>query len=51
MSNHPQGRSTQEAPSNTGTACPGCPTGNSLPLVSNEDTCGEHGWWNAQDYS
>jgi hypothetical protein len=31
--------------------CPGCPPGNSLPLIPNEDACGIHVWWNSQNYS
>lgn len=50
MSNHPQGESATPVVQRP-EQCPGCPTGNSLPLVANEDTCWQHGWWQAQDYS
>lgn len=26
--------------------CPGCPLGDSLPLVPGEKTCDGHAWWN-----
>lgn len=48
--NHPQG------PSATPTIgrpeqCPGCPPGNSLPLIPNEGACGIHVYWAADNGS
>lgn len=25
--------------------CPGCPLGNSLPIIAGEDSCALHVWW------
>lgn len=43
--------SYQASASRAPAQCPGCPPGNSLPIVPNEDTCWDHGWWHAQNYS
>lgn len=44
--NHPQGPSATPV-AGPPQQCPGCPVGNSLPLIPNEDACGIHVYWAA----
>lgn len=48
MTNRPQKASIAPQFSST-QQCPGCPIGNSLPLVAREDTCGIHSPWNTDN--
>jgi hypothetical protein len=48
VSNHPQGPSATPVVGQP-EQCPGCPLGNSLPLVAGESACGIHVWWAADN--